>query len=216
VAIIIIGFIIIISPLCNTTFWRGPAKHPETEAVLASFENYCEIYRHENSGRLPSIEDIHLQKDIISYVGDNAVKTFQIMVSEEQPYKNNDIYILKNKRRKWVKEETYLYTNILPDEKITEGYYYIYACSGAFKEIKKGLYIARQDEEYHNHWVILALDLPLDDRKGHLTPVIHSNIPPFPGCLLDANNEVYYPSEMLSALKKYYPNINIPEDKIIR
>lgn len=203
--IMIIALIVFFMTFCTYVIYDGPTRPPATQGVLASLQVYCEFYRYDySSGQLPNVEDIREEKGLVQYVGKKRIYlplTFPL----EQPYKSVDIYFFRGYRN-----GKYLYTNKIPDKDILKNYRYIYACNAAQKEIAEGIYIAHKAKEYHDYWVVVTLD------AEDIPHVIHSPIPPFPGCLLDANNEVYYPSEMLSALKKYYPSINIPEDKIIR
>ena len=201
--IMIIVLIVFFMAFCTYVIYDVPPRTPETQGVLASLQVYCEFYKYDYSGQLPHIEDIREEKGVVNYVGKKRIY-LPLTFPMEQPYKSVNIYLFRG-----YKHGKYLYTNKIPDKDILKNYLYIYACNAA-KKIVDGIYIAHKAKEYHDYWVVVTLD------SEDLPYVIHSPIPPFPGCLLDANNEVYYPSEMLSALKKYYPSIDIPEDKIIR
>ena len=203
ILIIILGFYLL---LVSTI----PPLYPATRGVLSYFGHNLDLYLNDYRGQWPSIEDvltISHRLDSPQELPEGGFFPHNVYYPEEQLLEHDSIYIFKHKTR----PEIYLVTNKVDEQNVPEGYAMIYACSAALKEKPKGRYWAHKAEDFQNYWVVNTIC-----KGANETEEFRSSLPPFPGCLFGPDKKVYYPASILPVIKEYYPNLQLPEEMILR
>lgn len=127
---------------------------------------------------------------------------------EEQPLKEFGICQLWSSRT----QEVYLYDEKNLQTKTrykyeTDSLRYVRITTTATKEKPERVYHGYPTEYGEEVWIIVTT-------AGRA--VIESSVPPMPGCIWSEPEQViYFPEEILPALRKYYPNVRVPQELIL-
>lgn len=157
-------------------------------------------YTNDYPGQLPTAEFL------VSIIENRDIG---LNIAKEQTLKEFGIVTLLD-RRKICK---YLYTNKVPHGNIPENHVYIYACCAAVKEKPKGKYWSYKIKNFSDYWVLIGIEPNEPDMD---TWIIRSNIPPLPGCYLTGDGNIYYPNSTVTALRAYYPNVEMRKQQILK
>ena len=132
-----------------------------------------------------------------------------LSIHKEQPLREFGICQLWSERT----GEVYLYDekNLQANTRYkyeTVSLHHVRITSTALKEKPKGVYHGYRIKYGREVWIIVS-------SAGRA--LIDSSIPPVPGCMYSEREQiVYFPQENLAALRKYYPNVQVPEKLILR
>jgi len=132
-------------------------------------------------------------------------------LASNQPMEEYGIYVIRSKKYDdvcFLYGSVDLYEDIVKeDSKLTT--VFAVSVSGSKENDNKG----ELDMPYKSDGIIASIDK---------TGFFHCDLPPIPGCLIgsrdssDPNQSVYYPEALLPTIKKVYPELKIPQDRIIK
>jgi len=157
-----------------------------------------------------------------------------LVLDANQPYRSYGIYILRTLET----DQWFLYSSNISSNSFTEKDFEdrgistkdalvlpVCMCVMATREVSRGQYRAYHEyppslareigEQAWRTWFFLS---PAPPEVGR----IESTIPPVPGCVAldcivrEEKSKFYYPEEILPQLRTIYPNVQVPEELILR
>ncbi len=200
---------------------RPAAPYDRAANVLWEVDEFCRTYLRDGPGRWPAAETL-------------AENIPDLMLDSNQPYRLYEIYVLRTlKTKQWFLYSTETSSDFLTASDL-EGagvpsrgamLHPVVMCVMGTHEVAPGEYRPYNEypaalvriigEEAWITWVCLSAN-------GLLTGFFQSAIPPVPGCIAleyvskPERSKFYYPEAVLPKLRAIYPNVQVPEELILR